>query len=188
MVFIILLGGYFHARHTLEGNHIWPAFVIWGLERSIRSIRILIYNMGYFRNGSVEQYGCCEAISPHFVRLTLRRPTYMQWRPGQNMYLTIPSVSGVFYEVHPFTISTIDTLSDIAGDEGSDEDPVEKKDSDSVPGVDYKTLTFLIRVRSGFTRRLFNKSGQTQEMKVILDGPYGSPPCLQSFDTVVLIA
>ncbi|KAG6860264.1 hypothetical protein C0995_013508 [Termitomyces sp. Mi166 len=188
MVLIILLGGYFHVRENAEGNHIWPAFLIWGLERTIRGIRILTYNTGYFKKGSLEQYGHFEVLSPHLVRLTLRRPTYMHWRPGQNAYLTIPGISGLLLEAHPFTISTIDAPLDAAWDESSDKDPIKKEDSASEPDVDYKTLTFLIRVRSGFTKRLLHASGGTQELKVILDGPYGSPPSLQGFDTVVLVA
>ncbi|KAG5718867.1 putative ferric reductase transmembrane component [Termitomyces sp. T112] len=188
MVFIVLLGGYLHARANAEGNHIWPAFLIWGLDRAFRGIRILIYNIGYVKKGSPEQYGHLEALSPHFVRLTLQRPTYMHWRPGQNVYLTIPSVSGVFLEAHPFTISTIDTPLDVTGGESNDEDQIGKEGSVSGPDTDSKTLTFLIRVRSGFTKRLLHAFSQTPEMKVILDGPYGSPPSLRDFETVVLIA
>lgn len=185
MSFITLLAGYFHAEGILAGYYVWPAFAIWGLDRLIRLIRIAAYNAGYFRKGSVEQFGRVEVLSPHFARITLQRPSHMHWRPGQSAYLTILSASASPFEAHPFTISTIDVPLEApdTGEKGEASSPPIKND-----GVVTKKLTFLIRVRSGFTKRLLDAAAKDQEMKVILDGPYSSPPLLRGFETVVLIA
>lgn len=53
-------------------------------------------------------------------------------------------------------------------------------------------LTFLVGVRKGFTKRLMDTvqsgSGGSADMKVLMDGPYCSPPVLRGYETVVLIA
>ncbi|KAG6907768.1 hypothetical protein DXG01_007481 [Tephrocybe rancida] len=179
MAFIILLAAYFHARGVGEGNHIWPAFVIWGLDRAIRVIRIVASNTGYFQKGSPEQFGRIEVLSPTFVRVTLQRPTYLRWRPGQNAYLTIPNASSWLFESHPFTIAAIDAPREAYVVKGNEKDSDSKEYSSSEQEYEGKILTFLIGVRSGFTKRLLDAVDKTQEMKVIIDGPYGSPPRLR---------
>jgi hypothetical protein len=51
-----------------------------------------------------------------------------------------------------------------------------------------KRLAFLVGVRKGFTKRLKNAAPHHSSFKVLLDGPYDSPPDLRGFDTVILIA
>jgi ferric-chelate reductase len=84
------------------------------------------------------------------------------------MFLNLPKISAFPFESHPFTISTV------AGSKGE------------------KELVFLIKARQGFTGRLRDAardaSGSRKTVNVILDGPYGSPPDLSPFSTVVLMA
>ncbi|KAG6857057.1 hypothetical protein H0H87_010022 [Tephrocybe sp. NHM501043] len=188
MAFITLLGGYFHSQGIQEGYHVWPAFIIWGLDRLIRTIRVLVYNSGYFKKGSPKQRGHFDVLSPHFIRLTLQGLNHLHWRPGQSAYLRIPDASSSMFESHPFTIATIYTpLEDHAtGDHEKDE--VSKELDTDEPEKDRQRLSFLIRVRGGFTKRLLDAVDRRQEMNVVFEGPYGSPPRLRGFDTVVLIA
>ncbi len=101
-----------------------------------------------------------DVLSPNFMRVTADKPRFFYWSPGQCAYLTLPSVGLV---AHPFTISSVDTKS--------------KQDK----------LIFLIRVHDGFTRRVLNKANG-QRTRLLLDGPYSSPPVTRGFDGVVLIA
>ncbi|KAG5642176.1 hypothetical protein DXG03_003439 [Asterophora parasitica] len=179
-VFITLLAGFFHARGNLREYYIWPAFIIWGLDRAIRVVRIVIYNAGLFKKNSTQQLGRVDVLSPHFVRITVARPPLMHWAPGQSAYLTVPSASASPFEAHPFTISTIDVPQILPATNA-------EKDAESRNGSS-SNLTFLVRVRSGFTKRLLDAATKEQSMKVILDGPYSSPPRLKGFQTVVLIA
>ncbi|KAG6852346.1 hypothetical protein C0991_000502, partial [Blastosporella zonata] len=198
LVFITLMGAYFHTRGVTKGeqDHIWPTFIVWGLDRAIRVIRIIVYNTGYFKKGSSEQVAQFEVRAPNFVRVTLRRPTYLRWRPGQSAYLRIPGALSTLFESHPFTIASIDVSCKVSDTEKSDE-IAKEEEGGSGSGVkelnvhdDLKTLSFLIGVRSGFTQRLLRAISveEKQEMKVIFEGPYGSPPRLGGFGTVVLIA
>lgn len=142
--------------------------VAWGLDRFITLMRLATINFGYlnpWRNSKKELDAVIDVLSPSFLRITVHRSRYLHWRPGQTAYLSFPSVSTLPFESHPFTISTI-------------------KDSTS----DDSILVFLLRVRSGFTEKLLKEASSDQTYKVFLNGPYGSPPILVGYQTVILIA
>lgn len=158
----------------------------------MRGIRIVLFNWGYFRGGShsAKTDAHVDILSSHFLRITLQRSGHMHWLPGQSAYLTIPSVSGFRLEAHPFTISTINIpLKNVPNTTGGKEDTSDSASSESQDqGEVFKKLMFLIRVRSGFTERLLKAAGHSPTMKVVLDGPYSSPPLLRGFEMVILIA
>ncbi|KAF8998384.1 ferric reductase NAD binding domain-containing protein [Cyathus striatus] len=166
---MFLLAVLFHLTgRTLTFYGAWPALVVWGIDRLLRLIRIIAYNLGYFlptERGTQSLDAQVDVLSPHFLRVTLSRPSYFHWRPGQSAYLTLPTVSSSPFEAHPFTISTID--------DGSSSE---------------KNLVFFVRVRNGFTRRLLAAAETDKTFKVFLDGPYSSPPLLLGYSTVVLLA
>ncbi|KAK0473691.1 iron reductase [Armillaria novae-zelandiae] len=153
---IILLGSYFHMQIDAQmGHYVWPAILLWALDRVLRWCRMLL-----FAQFSSRDNASIDVLSPNFMRVTADKPRFFYWSPGQCAYLTIPSVGLV---AHPFTISSVDTKS--------------KQDK----------LIFLIRVHDGFTRRVLNKANG-QRTRLLLDGPYSSPPVTRGFDGVVLIA
>lgn len=164
------------ADTTSFGDYIWPAILLWGLDRFIRVLRIAVYAFTKKpasqttldpKNDAPMQVLSSpklELLSTHFLRLTIPTPGFFHWRPGQSVYLTFPGISASPFEAHPFTIATIDN---------------EPSNSN---------LKFFIRVRNGATKRLFNHVETGVQVKVLLDGPYSSPPLLVGYDTVLLIA
>jgi len=145
--------------------------IIWGLEYFIRLVRLAIINFGYLNPWSSqaskkELDAVVEVLSPHLLRVTIHRSNHFNWRPGHSAYVSFPSVSAFPFESHPFTISTIDSTS---GD---------------------NVLVFLIGVHNGFTKRLLQETQTSSDKtyKVFLNGPYGSPPLLMGYQTVILIA
>lgn len=117
-----------------------------------------------------------EILSPALVRVVVSRPRFFHWSPGQCVYVSIPTISGA--EAHPFTISNIDgTFGEKPPTNGH---------------FDTSKLVFLIRVKQGFTRRLFESAdagnGTSRNVPVIMDGPYGGPPSHEGYDTVILVA
>ncbi|KAK0217354.1 ferric reductase NAD binding domain-containing protein [Armillaria nabsnona] len=153
---IVLLGAYFHMQIDAQmGHYVWPAILLWALDRVLRWCRMLL-----FAQFSSSDNASIDVLSPNFMRVTADKPRFFYWSPGQCAYLTLPSVGLV---AHPFTISSVDTKS--------------KQDK----------LIFLIRVHDGFTRRVLNKANG-QRTRLLLDGPYSSPPVTRGFDGVVLIA
>ena len=106
------------------------------------------------------------------------------WKPGQNAYLSVPEVSPWGWEAHPFTITTIDSLfttKDTRSGEGKSHQENERE----------LEIKFLIRVRRGFTRRLFDhatQQGGSCNVSAYVDGPYGDPPKAYAYPNVILIA
>jgi ferric-chelate reductase len=143
--------------------YIWPAFLVWGLDRFLRLTRNIYFNVVRAAKPNAE----ISLASHDTVKVTFRRK--MSWRPGQHAYITLPTVSTLPSESHPFTISSIPT----SGDENSE-------------------VTFLVKSQGGMTRRL-RELAAANESKVItipafIDGPYGQPPDLRSFSTCILLA
>lgn len=113
------------------------------------------------------------------VRLTIRTPRKMSWRPGQYVFLTLPELSGL--QAHPFTIAN--------------NDPNE--------------IVLLIKARRGLTRRLYNLVRDRSEsslrsadkrrsivpkanpvfIRTKLEGPHGSSGRVRwkEFSTVLII-
>jgi hypothetical protein len=120
------------------------------------------------------------------LRLTLRTPNAVSWRPGQYVNLNVPAVR--WWESHPFTVASAYDAnfksSTIFGDD--DETP-----SGRAKGEE-RTMVLLLRARHGFTRHLWNyvcdrreeqllAAGQAARkattgvhVRALVDGPYGS--------------
>ena len=158
-------------RYSLTYYGAWPMMIVLGLDRFIRFVSLVTINFGYLnpwssQTSKKELDAIVEVLSPRYVRVSLNRPKHFHWRPGQNVYLSFPSISTFPLESHPFTISTI------------------YDDSKS----DHSTLVFILRVQRGFTQKLHKEASSDTTYKVFLNGPYGSPPLLIGYQTVILIA
>jgi predicted ferric reductase len=93
------------------------------------------------------------------------------WRPraGQYVYLSIPGVSHTsFVQSHPFFVPW--WYRDAEGD----------------------VIVFIVQKRKGFTQDLFrhttNDADQRNEMRAIIEGPYGKGLDLKSYSTILLFA
>ena len=163
--------------------YLWPALVVMGLDRFLRGLRLVVYNFGYILGNHTRLDARVEVLSHDFMRISLHRPQHVNWTPGQSAYISMPGISP--FQFHPFTISTIDL---------SGMPPPTKFAMDSQPQLAYsgvadaKRLTFLVRVRNGFTASLHRNVQDNKSLKVFFDGPYGSPPVLKGYSTVLLIA
>lgn len=172
LVLLTIISGYYHSFNFKY--YMWSTFVVWGFDRLCRFLH-LIYNNRLWRllilRKSPAMTAQAELLRDDAIRLTLRRN--MSWSPGHHVYVTIPAVSHWPLEAHPFSIATHPL-------EGQTEDP------------DGRRVILIVRPREGLTRRLANRlERQTEgreELTLLVDGPYGSPPSIISYPTVVLIA
>ncbi|KAG9309630.1 putative iron reductase [Chiua virens] len=157
---------------------IWPSFVIWAVDRLIRTSRLVYLNFAYF--GSNQKPGILDAttelLSVNLVRVRVRRPSNFRWSAGQFAYLIMPSVSRLPFEAHPFSIASVDSLLFC---------PDAKVAEDLADG---KELVFLIGVKNGFTNRLKHMAAQGERVKVYIDGPYGEGVNLGCYNTSLIIA
>ncbi len=111
-----------------------------------------------------------ELLSEDTIRLTLRRR--LKWKPGQHAYVTLPTISDLPTEAHPFTM---------ANASGS---------LDGTDGPEEKDVVFIVRGRNGFTGRLrdYATANAGAIIPALIDGPYGCPPDLTQYSTCILIA
>lgn len=116
-------------------------------------------------------------LSPHFLRIAVPRRRALHWRAGQSAFLSFPTLGGAPFASHPFTISTID-------------DGDKKTSGGSSDTSEIENLIFILRVRSGTTKRLahFASSQTDATLPVLLNGPCSAPPRLERADAAVLLA
>jgi predicted ferric reductase len=165
------------------GDYVWPALLLMGLDRFLRVLRLVIYNFGYILGKRPTGLDArVDVISPDFLRISFNRPQHTNWMPGQNAYLTMPGIAP--FQSHPFTISTID-VREMAPSKYDSESETRSAYSSA---TDVQQLAFLVRVRKGFTASLLRNAQDNKLLKVFFDGPYGSPPILKGYGTVLLIA
>ncbi|KAE9397964.1 hypothetical protein BT96DRAFT_921065 [Gymnopus androsaceus JB14] len=183
---------YSHLALVLFQTYVWPSFVVWGVERAIRFVRVILLNHSFSGNGTLD--ATTELLTPKLVRLTLKRPQHFKWSPGQAVYLITPSVSTLPFEAHPFTIASYDSQMLTSPEELSSSavSTCSSKNNVDVPSSSlqshWKEVVFLINVREGFTKRLSHIAARKGTFKVYIDGPYGHSHDSSSYDTSVFIA
>ena len=151
------------SRHRVP-QYIYPCFIVWGLDRTVRLIRYLVVNNFVRHKGTA---GELELLNHDALRLTIKRRVPWGWRAGQHAFLAFPTINPT--QSHPFTVATIP------------DDNKETKESE---------LVFIIRVRQGFTKWLRDHvhSDGTCQLPVFLDGPYGAPPDITPYNTCIFLA
>lgn len=139
----------------------WGARIIWGVLRNTH----VLSRAGMKLPGYAARL---EPLPGDVVRLTIDEADF-SWKAGQHVYITIPGLYRPF-ETHPFTIANA---------------PSGKESHQS-------RLTVLIQARSGFSRSLhkaaLKSEGTDQQFRTFALGPWGMPPDLLHYDTLVLIA
>ncbi|WVW84449.1 hypothetical protein I302_106483 [Kwoniella bestiolae CBS 10118] len=158
-----LVGAWFHWRWL--GQWVIPAMVIWIFDRLLRFAQV-IYQNNFHNPRKWSTSGDCkiELLDHDVMRITIRRDNF-HWRAGQHAFISAPSISGMPHESHPFSIANVPT---------------------EVTNEAY----FLVRVHSGFTKRLRTalSSDLSTDIPLYIEGPYGYPHSLDSYSTVLLLA
>ncbi|KAF2689601.1 hypothetical protein K458DRAFT_290834, partial [Lentithecium fluviatile CBS 122367] len=124
-------------------------------------------NLGGFPTSLTHLHG-------HTTRVVIHVPKAMRWKPGQHIFLRIPSIS--LLGNHPFAIANV---------------PSTKEQGNT------NEMVFLVRRQKGFTKRLLQAEGTELQkpsplstLRTIIDGPYSTHhrPLHKIFDTVLCIA
>jgi hypothetical protein len=105
-----------------------------------------------------------ELLDTDVLRVSV--PVPFKWKAGTHAYLSIPSVSELPWEQHPFTFANIPT---------------------ATPGP--SPAVFLMRVHGGFTHQLRNSLDSTiSQFPATVEGPYGEPVNVKHYDSLLCIA
>ncbi|KAE9962524.1 hypothetical protein BLS_000217 [Venturia inaequalis] len=172
------------AEFPTEKMIIKGVLAIWVIERCLRIVRICYRNVG---NGGTR--ADVEVLPGDAVRVTMKLARPWRFAPGQHAYIYMPSIG--FWMSHPFSVAWSDEAGSkqtIVDEKGLDMGSVESQD---VLTVKETTISFIIRARTGFTAKLFQKADRSPNGRfsttAYAEGPYGSQQ-LHSFGTVLLFA
>ncbi|CUS12793.1 unnamed protein product [Tuber aestivum] len=156
------------------------AIIIWAIDRGLRLLRVLYRNVGRKMTRAT-----CEALPGDAVRVTLHIARPWTFKPGQHLYLYMPSLA--LWTSHPFTVSWSEDQQHVKFDD--EKLSLHRQD---ITHVGQTTLSLIIRRRTGFTDTLYKKAYGTPERtfttRALVEGPYGKIDTLGSYGTVVLIA
>ncbi|GAB1211766.1 hypothetical protein ATERTT37_000890 [Aspergillus terreus] len=160
-------------------NYLLAAIILWALERAARIVILLYRNCG--RNSTT---ALVEALPGDAMRITINMARPWTFRPGQHIYLYIPAVG--WWSSHPFSVGWSEAEEIVTDEKGL---PTTRQD---VFGTQKTTLSLLVRRRTGFTNKLFQRAlssvGSRTVFRAFAEGPYGSIHSMDSYGTVLLVA
>ncbi|KAH7360548.1 ferric reductase like transmembrane component-domain-containing protein [Rhexocercosporidium sp. MPI-PUGE-AT-0058] len=149
---------------------------IWAAERGMRLIKLV------WRNGTGSK-ALVEALPGNAVRVTVDMPRPWTFKAGQHAYLYMPSV-GLFTS-HPFSVAWSEEAENLEGEKLA----MNRQD---ILSMKKTTMSYVIRERTGFTKKLFKKAEGSPDGKFytncFTEGPYGGKHMMTSYGTVMLVA
>ncbi|EEH20070.2 hypothetical protein PABG_02329 [Paracoccidioides brasiliensis Pb03] len=182
ILFVALTFGflYIHLKERPQRRYLITSVVFWGLERLIRIAIILWRNFGKKCTKAT-----VEVLPGEALRITLKLARPWRFKPGQHLYLYMPSVG--FWMSHPFTAAWSDAEEDLNEEKGLARS---RQDIQSMPKT--TTISLIVRRRTGFTNALFERASANRDGRISLnayvEGPYGVDHSLDSYGTVLLFA
>ena len=125
-----------------------------------------------------------ETLPGDAIRVTLKVARPWAFRPGQSVFVTIPSVG--MWTSHPFSVAWSDEEERFDSEKGlamSRQDILSSRRT---------SMSLIIRRRTGFTNHLYEKADRAPENQItvnaFVEGPYGGLQNLHSYGTVMLFA
>ncbi|CAG8234733.1 unnamed protein product [Penicillium salamii] len=169
-----------HLNGYAAQTYLLATIILWALERATRLIIIVYRNCG--RESTT---AFVEAMHGDCMRITLRMARPWTFRPGQHIYLYIPSVG--WTTSHPFSVGWSETQ-----DSMSDEKSLPLNSQDLMNAPQKETISLLVRRRTGMTDKLFQRAVNAPDSKITLrafaEGPYGNIHTMDSYGSVMLFA
>lgn len=177
-----------HLDGLPEMAYLKAVISIWVIERLIRLSSLIYRNVG--RGGTNADV---EVLPGDAMRITLRLARPWAFKPGQHIFLTMPSVG--LWTSHPFSIAWSDAphqhirSRDLEKGIRTSQPSPQTTDTLALPQT---SVSLIIRRRAGFTEHLYRKAHDTLNHRIslpaLVEGPYGGTQILHSYGTVMLFA
>lgn len=155
---------------------IYGVIALWVADRARRMLTLA------YRNGGGSK-ALVEALPGNAVRVTVDMKRPWTFKAGQHAYVYMPSVG--LWQSHPFSVA----WSDEAENLDSEKLAMNRQD---ILAMQKTTMSFIIRERTGFTKKLFRKAEAAPDGKftttMFAEGPYGGMHQMTSYGTVMLFA
>ncbi|KAA8646198.1 ferric reductase family protein [Aspergillus tanneri] len=179
MVILVMAFLWVHLDGLDAQKYLLGSIILWALERSARLLILLYRNCGRQSTTAL-----VEALPGDAVRVTLKLARPWTFKPGQHIYLYIPVVG--WWTSHPFSVGWSEAEEILSDEKGM---PITRQD---VHGLRKTTISLLVRRRTGFTNKLFQRAvssvGSRVTLRAFAEGPYGSIHTMDSYGTVLLFA
>lgn len=178
LAFVSVVVVWMHLDGDKQQDLVIAALMIWIAERTYRVYTIIRTNVG-----QGVTHAEVEALPGDALKITLRVVRQWKFRPGQHVYLYMPSAG--LWTSHPFSIAWSQESDSTADEKGlpvATQDVLKKKTTN---------MSLIVRRRTGFTERMWKRAERSQGNKFVttafVEGPYGSKN-FQSYGTVMLFA
>jgi len=185
LVSLVLAGLWIHLAALPVQNLIKVVISIWVIERLIRLARLVYRNVG--RTNTVANI---ETLPGDALRVTLRVARPWTFKPGQHIFLTVPTVG--LWTSHPFSVAWSDYTSKPFPTSPDDMEKALPERTDSLLAPNPSTsVSLILRRRTGFTNHLHrrvDRANGTASLPALAEGPYGGTHILHSYGTVLLFA
>lgn len=163
-----------------QQHYLLASIVIWAFERFMRLVFLTYRNIGSGGTSAV-----VEALPGDAMRITVKMARPWTFRPGQHLYLYLPSVG--LWTSHPFTVAWSESEEQVTDDEKGL--VMSRQD---VLALKKTSMSLVVRRRTGFTDKLFDRvndsAGGRISVGALAEGPYGTPKSLKSYGTVMMFA
>ena len=175
---------------TPQLRMLMAAIVIWGIARSWRLFTLIYRSLGKERASAA-----IEALPGGALRICIKSPRPFACRPGQSLYLTVPSIG--WWTAHPFSIAWSDVNDPLSPSTSVDSSIDDKKPIVRVSKLDVEnhgrpTYSLVVKAKTGMTKKLLQATGGVDGARVtfnaLIEGPYGGERSLASYGTVMLFA
>jgi predicted ferric reductase len=186
--------------------YIWASVAVWLFDRLITICRLAFLNWKVFlgkRSGSIEYHA-----EQDFLRINVNPSFHFKPLPGTYYFLYFPSMWRG-WESHPFTLSSwtgsdketcsehkaITSISSLQGQFDTKDGTTVTARSSTI-GSDLSTdegikFSFLVKPYRGFTSKLKQsviQAGNSKQLPILIEGPYGEKHTLYRHENVILIA
>ncbi|KAL4920652.1 ferric reductase like transmembrane component-domain-containing protein [Aspergillus aurantiobrunneus] len=174
-------GLWYHLGGLAQQYVLLATIILWGLERVARLGSLIWRNWGKQRT-----VANVELLPGSVARVNVALARTWNFRSGQYMYLYIPSLG--LWTSHPFSVAWASTEETCVANKGDSRDSFNLLLNEKPRA----TVSFLIKRRSGFTRKLLGRAADSEECRframAFAEGPFGGLHSLSSYGTVILIA
>ncbi|KAI1923069.1 hypothetical protein LOZ52_001223 [Ophidiomyces ophidiicola] len=194
---VVLVGLFIHTsifvgKYNAYDIYLWPVVVVWVVDRIARLVKLARCNFHVQRNGMklITSKGRANYDrASNLIRLEISPgSSTLLPQPGQFYYIYQP-LKWRGYESHPFTAGSWAESPKVVQD-GMYTHLNTEMTKDRAAAR--RKIIFWIRPFNGWTRRLRSECLRSQDYTIhstfLIEGPYGNPISLHTYENVILIA
>lgn len=141
---IICIYYHLHLANLPQVTILFGVIALWAAERCWRVLIVMYRNFG--KGGSKT---LVEALPGNACRVTIEMARPWRFKPGQHAYIYMPSIG--LWTSHPFTVAWSEETEELRGEKLA----LNRQD---ILAMQRTSMSFVIRARTGFTKKLFKKA------------------------------